>query len=124
VPIRRDLIYRLMHWARFRDLVKTKTTLTKGTVSGAGKKPRPQKKTGLPRIGNKRAPGRWKGGKAHGPKPTIYTFHLNEKVKLKAICSLLTSKLAEGRIRIITDFSVETAKTKVIGDYSFGKECQ
>ena len=101
-----------MHWTRFKDKVSTKYALTKGMVAGSGKKPRAQKKTGLPRVGNKRAPGRWKGGKAHGPKPTIYTFHLNNKIKLKGLKSILTSKLAEGRIRIITDFEVNSFKMK------------
>lgn len=83
-----------MHWSRNKNKVSTKQALTKGMVAGSGKKPRPQKKTGMARIGNKRAPGRWKGGKAHGPKPTIYSFHLNNKIKLKALKALLTSKLA------------------------------
>jgi ribosomal protein L4 len=45
-------------------------------------------------LGNLRAPGRKKGVKAHGAKPKIYTYHLNEKIKLKALKSLLSSKLA------------------------------
>jgi large subunit ribosomal protein L4 len=62
-------------------------------TAGSGKKMREQKKTGKARMGDKRAPRLRKGGKAHGAKPVIYSFHLNAKIKLKALCALLTAKL-------------------------------
>jgi large subunit ribosomal protein L4 len=55
---------------------------------------RPQKKTGSARMGDKRAPHLHKGGKVHGAKPKVYSTYLNSKIKLKALCSLLTAKLA------------------------------
>ena len=63
-------------------------------TSGSGRKIRPQKKMGAARLGDKRAPHLAKGGKAHGAKPMVYSTYLNSKVKLKALCSLLTAKLA------------------------------
>lgn len=62
---------------------------------------RPQKKMGMARQGDKRAPHLKKGGKAHGAKPMVYSTFLNSKIKLKALCSLLTAKLAEGKIKVI-----------------------
>ena len=41
-----------------------------------------QKGTGRARQGNLRAPGRWKGGKAHGPKPRDHQYPLCKKVRL------------------------------------------
>lgn len=70
-------------------------------TAGSGRKMRPQKKTGSARLGDKRAPHLRKGGKAHGAKAMVYSFPLNSKIKLKALCSLLTAKLAEGKIKII-----------------------
>jgi large subunit ribosomal protein L4 len=105
VPIRRDLIYRLADWRMKLDTFSTKKALTKGDVSGSGKKPMAQKETGRARVGNKRAPGRKRGGKAHGPKPVVYSYILNSKIKLQALKSLLTCKLAEGRVRIVTNFT-------------------
>lgn len=50
---------------------------------GSGKKPFAQKGTGRARQGNKRAPGHWKGGKAHGPKPRDHSYPLCKKVRLQ-----------------------------------------
>lgn len=70
-------------------------------TAGSGVKPAAQKGRGAARVGKKRAPGRRKGGKAHGSKPKVYSYHLNEKIKLAALRALLSSRLFEGRIRII-----------------------
>jgi large subunit ribosomal protein L4 len=56
-----------------------KMVKTKGDTAGSGIKPRPQKKSGRARQGNKRSPHLWKGGKAHGAKPMDYSFPMNEK---------------------------------------------
>jgi len=68
-------------------------TRNRAMTSGSGVKVRPQKKTGSARIGDKRAPRLRKGGKAHGSKPKVYSLNLNAKIKLKALCSLLSAKL-------------------------------
>lgn len=52
-------------------------------------------------MGDKRAPHLWKGGKAHGAKPKVFSFHLNSKIKLAALKALLTAKLVQGKIRIV-----------------------
>jgi large subunit ribosomal protein L4 len=62
-------------------------------TSGSGRKMRAQKKGGIARQGDKRAPHLWKGGKAHGAKPKIYSYPLNAKIKLAALKALLTAKL-------------------------------
>ena len=54
-------------------------------------------------MGDKRAPHLKKGGKAHGAKAMIYSFTLNSKIKLKALCSLLSAKLVEGKIKIVDE---------------------
>lgn len=72
-------------------------------TAGSGAKMRPQKKSGRARMGEKRAPHLKKGGKAHGAKPMVYSFPLNAKIKLKALCSLLTAKLTEGKIKIVDE---------------------
>lgn len=70
-------------------------------TAGSGAKMRGQKKSGRARMGDKRAPHLRKGGKAHGAKPKVYSFPLNSKIKLKALYSLLSAKLAEGKIKVI-----------------------
>lgn len=90
-------------------------TRNRAMTAGSGKKMRPQKKTGAARMGDKRAPHLKKGGKAHGAKPMVYSFHLNSKIKLKALCSLLTAKLAEGKIKIVDTEKISDPKTKILG---------
>lgn len=68
---------------------------------GSGKKVRPQKGMGMARIGDKRAPHLYKGGKVHGAKPKVYSYPLNAKIKINALKALLTAKLAEGKIKIV-----------------------
>lgn len=72
---------------------RTKVTRNRATTAGSGKKMRAQKKGGVARLGGKRAPHLWKGGKAHGAKAMIYSYRLNAKIKLAALKALLTAKL-------------------------------
>lgn len=65
-------------------------------------------------MGNKRAPGRKKGGKAHGPKPRILRYPLNKKIRLQALKVVLSAKLAEGKLRIIDTEKLDAPKTKEI----------
>jgi len=62
--------------------VRTHFAKNKGEVSGSGKKPHKQKGLGIARAGNKRAPGRAKGGKAFGPRTKDFSFALSKKVRL------------------------------------------
>jgi large subunit ribosomal protein L4 len=93
-PLRRDLIYRLHQYRGNLNRFRTKMTRNRAMTAGSKKKMRPQKKTGSARMGDKRAPHLHKGGKVHGAKPKVYSTYLNSKIKLKALCSLLTAKLA------------------------------
>ena len=112
--MRRDLIYRLYTYRNRLDKFRTKMTRTRGMTAGSGAKMRAQKKSGRARMGDKRAPHLKKGGKAHGSKPKIYSFPLNAKIKLKALYSLLSAKLAEGKIKIIDAENLEEPKTKIL----------
>lgn len=85
------------------DKFTTVKTRNRAETSGSGAKMRPQKKTGKARQGEKRAPHLHKGGKAFGKIPRVYSFHLNSKIKLKALECLLTSKLVEGKIKIVDE---------------------
>lgn len=106
-PMRRDLIYRLYHWRIMLNKFRTNLTRNITRTAGSGKKPRAQKGTGSARLGKIKAPGRFGGGKAHGAKPKVYSFHVNEKIKLNALRALLSSKLFEGKIRIIDSEELE-----------------
>ena len=92
------------------------TTKTRGDVSGSGAKMRPQKKSGKARMGDKRAPHLYHGGKAHGAKPKDYSFPLNEKMRLQALKTVLSARLYENKVILIENENIEFPKTKYLNE--------
>ena len=90
----------------------TQSTLTRGEVSGGGKKPWRQKGSGRARQGSTRSPQWYHGGIAHGPKPREYGFSINKKVKRLAMKSALSAKAADDEIIVLDSFGLEEIKTK------------
>jgi large subunit ribosomal protein L4 len=84
----------------------------KTEVSGGGKKPYRQKGIGWARAGTIRSPIWRGGGVVFGPKPRDYSSRIPKKKKMNALLVSLSAKAKEDRIKIITDFSLETSKTK------------
>lgn len=73
----------------------TKSTLTRTEVRGGGKKPWRQKGTGHARQGSIRAP-QWKGGGVvFAPKPRSFRKKVNKLVRINAITSALSAKVAD-----------------------------
>lgn len=92
----------------------THKTKTVAEVSGGGKKPYKQKKTGRARSGSSRSP-LWKGGGTiFGPVPRDYSMVLPEKVNKLARKSALSYRVREEDVKIVEDFSFESPKTKDI----------
>jgi|694.fasta_scaffold57150_5 hypothetical protein len=100
-PLRRDLIYRLYNFRINLDKFNSKVTRNRAMTHGSRIKMRPQKGQGRARMGDKRAPHLYKGGKSHGSKAKVYSYPLNAKIKINALKALLSAKLAEGKIKII-----------------------
>ncbi|XZF14635.1 50S ribosomal protein L4 [Chitinophagaceae bacterium MMS25-I14] len=90
----------------------THSTKTRAEVHGSSKKLHRQKGTGGSRKGNIRNPLYKGGGTVNGPKPHVYDFKLNRKVKDLAKMSALSYKASEGKIVVIEDLKLETPKTK------------
>ena len=90
----------------------TQSALTRGEVSGGGKKPWRQKGTGHARQGSTRAPQWTHGGIVFAPKPRTYAYVLNKKVKRLAMKSALSSKLAAGEIIVVDSIKMDSIKTK------------
>ena len=92
----------------------THKTKDKSEVSGAGRKLWRQKGTGRARVGSIRSPLWRHGGTVHGPKPRDYSYALPKKMLLGALRSALSAKLAEQKLTVIDDWSLETHKTKAL----------
>lgn len=81
----------------------TASTLTRAEVSGGGRKPYPQKKTGRARRGSQRTPLRPGGGVVFGPKPKDWSIKINKKEKRLAISTALASAAKESVI-VVEEF--------------------
>lgn len=108
----------LMHRAVVAHLANcrlgTADTLTRGEVSGGGRKPWRQKGTGRARQGSIRAPHWAGGGVVFGPHPRDYRMSLPKKMRRLALRSALSVKLAEGQIIVVDDLEMAAISTKTL----------
>ena len=106
----------LVHMAVVNQLANnrqgTQSAKTRSEVSGGGRKPWRQKGTGHARQGSTRAPQWTGGGIVFAPKPRDYSFKMNKKEKRAALCSALSSKVAESQIIVLDAFKLDEIKTK------------
>jgi len=90
----------------------THSTKTRAEVSGGGAKPWRQKGTGRARQGSIRAP-QWRGGGiAHGPKPRDYTQKTPRKMVRLALCSALSDRADEKRVKVVDSWGIAEPSTK------------
>ena len=92
----------------------TRSTKTRGEVSGGGKKPWAQKGTGRARAGSIRSPLWGGGGVVFGPKPRDFSKKINGKVKALAFTRALFDRATAGDISVIETFTSKDAKTKAM----------
>ena len=90
----------------------THDTKTRGQVSGTTAKMYRQKGTGRARHGAMTAPQFRKGGVVFGPHPRSYDQDMPKKMRRKALCSVLTDKLREGRVLVVEGFGLSEPRTK------------
>jgi large subunit ribosomal protein L4 len=90
----------------------THSSLTRGRVSGGGKKPWRQKGTGRARQGSTRSPQWAGGGVVFGPHPRSYAFKVPNKVVKLAMRSALSAKVAEGSLFVVDGFDFDAPSTK------------
>jgi large subunit ribosomal protein L4 len=88
------------------------STKTRGEVAGSTAKIRRQKGTGASRQGSKRAPHHRHGGIVFGPRPREYDQALPKRMKRLALRSVLSSKAADGSLRVVNDLAVGGPSTK------------
>ena len=106
----------LVHMAVVQQLANnrqgTQKAKTRSEVSGGGRKPWRQKGTGHARQGSTRSPQWTHGGVVFAPVPRDYSFKLNKKEKRIALKSALTSKVADGSLKVIEELKFDEIKTK------------
>jgi large subunit ribosomal protein L4 len=110
------VIYLAVKQYRAAQRLGLHSTKTRAEVKGASRKLHKQKGTGGARKGNIRNPLYKGGGTINGPKPHLYDFKLNRKVKDLAKISALSHKARANQIVILEDLNMDTPKTKQMVD--------
>ena len=112
--VNEDLLYEAVRHYMAGQRRGTAKTKTRHEVAGSGKKLWRQKGTGRARMGSIRSPLWRHGGTTHGPQPRDYSYRLPRKVQLGALKSALSAKLRDGELRVVREFAIPEAKTKVM----------
>ncbi|XP_071707284.1 uncharacterized protein [Rutidosis leptorrhynchoides] len=118
LPIRKDIIHRVVRWQLAKRQQGTHSTKTISEVSGTGRKPWRQKGTGRARHGTLRGPQFRHGAVMHGPKPRSHEHKLNKKVRRLGLKIALSARAAEGKLLVFDDFELPDHKTKNIVTYA------
>ena len=110
-----DLVHQVFESMRSNARANTAHTKDRSEVRGGGKKPWRQKGTGRARHGSRRSPIWAGGGITFGPRTERnYSKKINQKMKTKALFTVISKKLNDGQILFIEDMnsSFSTGKTK------------
>ena len=116
LPIRKDILARMVNYQLAKRRAGTHKTKLIGDVSGTTKKPYKQKGTGRARQGSLRSPQFRGGAVIFGPLVRSHAFDLQKKVRKLALRTALSAKLAEGKLIVIDHAALDQAKTKVLAE--------
>ena len=117
VPVRADLMSRYVNWQLAKRRSGNHKVKDRSEVQGTTAKPFKQKGTGNARQGSKRAPQIRGGGIVFGPHVRDHSFSLQKKVRKIALKSALSSKQAEGKLVVLEDAKLKSAKTADLKKY-------
>lgn len=111
-PIRKDILHRVVVWQQAKARRGTHSQKTRAEKRGSNAKLRPQKGQGKARVGTRRAPHRRGGGRAFPKKPRNYFYPLPKAVRLLGLKIALSAKLAQGKLFVVDNLSLNSHKTK------------
>ncbi len=114
VSVNQDLLHQALVYHQANQRQGSSNTLTRGNVSGGGRKPFRQKGTGRARQGTIRAPHMRGGGTVFGPHPRSYRKRLPRRMRRGAIRMALSAKVAAERMLIVQNIEAIEPKTKAM----------
>jgi large subunit ribosomal protein L4 len=115
-PIRTPLIHQAAMAQLAARRIGTADTMTRGEVRGGGRKPWRQKGTGRARQGSRVSP-QWRGGGVvFGPHPRDFAVKVNAKVRRAALRGTLSAKAADGAVKVVEGFDLDTIQTRAMAE--------
>ena len=114
VPVRRDILARMVNWQLAKRRAGTHKTKGISDIQGTTKKPWRQKGTGRARQGSLRSPQFRGGAVIFGPVVRSHEFGLQKKVRRLALKTALSAKQAEGKLVVLDTASLKDPKTKML----------
>ena len=108
-----DLVHQVATSIAANKRISVAHTKNRGEVRGGGKKPWKQKGTARARHGSIRSPIWRGGGVTFGPRADkSYKKKINKKMRVRALCSVLSRKLKNGSLIFIDNIVLKDIKTK------------
>ncbi len=92
----------------------TKAQKNRARARGGGAKPWRQNGTGRARAGTIRSPIWVGGGRAFAARPRSYKQKVNKKMYRRAMQSLLSELVRQGRLVVVEEFAIDAPKTKLL----------
>jgi large subunit ribosomal protein L4 len=111
--LKKALIHQVVTAYQAGGRAGTKAQLSRGEMSGTTKKFKKQKGGGA-RHGDYRAPIFVGGGRTFAAKPRSFEQKVNRKSYRVAIRSIVSELNRQGRLKVVSGFNFETAKTKAM----------
>ena len=114
VPVRKDLLSRMVNYQLAKRRQGTHKTKTVGEISGTGAKPFRQKGTGRARRGSNRSAQMRGGQTTFGPSPRSQEISMPKKVRRLALKTALSAKQADGKLIILDEAKTSEPRTKPV----------
>ena len=111
VPVRKDILARMVQWQLAKRRAGTHKTKGISEVQGTTKKPWRQKGTGRARQGSLRSPQFRGGAVIFGPVVRSHELGLQKKVRRLALKTALSAKQAEGKLVVLDSAALAEPKT-------------
>jgi len=114
--IKEEIVAKVINWQLSKKRQGSHKAKERNEVVGSNAKIYRQKGTGRARHGSKKVVQFKGGGVVHGPKVRSHEKKIPSKLKKQAIRILLSSKLKDGKLKIIDKLELKSIKTKTVKD--------
>ena len=110
--IKKEIVAKVINWQLSNKRQGSHKVKERNEVVGSNAKIFRQKGTGRARHGSKKVVQFKGGGVVHGPKVRSHNKKIPSKLKKQAIRILLSSKLKDGKLKIVNKLELKNIKTK------------